>query len=164
MFDISFFEIMIISVIGLIVIGPERLPQVARTLGHLMGRCRQFVYSVKTDIHNELRMEELKEIQNTAQEAVNSIEDTMRQEINDIKSTAQLGGSDSADSTNSAETEDTTDMANPTNQVNARNVAKAANIDNGDRGVKLSGGESVKPAAPDNRPSKPPESGAPPAP
>ncbi|MCB1975567.1 MAG: twin-arginine translocase subunit TatB, partial [Nitrosomonas sp.] len=70
MFDISFFEIMIISMVALIVIGPERLPQVARTLGHLMGRCRQFVYSIKTDIHNELRMEELKNMHNSMQETV----------------------------------------------------------------------------------------------
>ena len=90
MFDISFFEIMIISIIGLIVIGPERLPQVARTLGHLMGRCRQLVYSVKTDIHNELRMEELKKMQDSVQETVHSIENSVRQEINELKSTAQL--------------------------------------------------------------------------
>ncbi len=86
MFDISFFEIMAISVITLIVVGPERLPQVARTLGHLMGRCRQFVYSVKTDIHNEIRMEELKHMQHTMQESVQSFENAVRNEINEIKS------------------------------------------------------------------------------
>ncbi|MCB1986163.1 MAG: twin-arginine translocase subunit TatB [Burkholderiales bacterium] len=86
MFDISFFEIMIISMIALIVVGPERLPQVARALGHLMGRCRQFIYSVKTDIHNEIRMEELKNMHNTMQETVHSIEDSVRKEIDEIKS------------------------------------------------------------------------------
>lgn len=90
MFDISFFEIMIISVVGLIVIGPERLPQVARTLGHLIGRCRQLVYSIKTDIHNELRMEELKNMHNSMQETAHTIENTLRQEMDDIKSTTQL--------------------------------------------------------------------------
>ena len=90
MFDISFFEIMIISIIALIVVGPERLPQVARTLGHLMGRCRQFIYSVKTDIHNEIRMEELKNMHNTMQETVHSIEDSVRKEINEIKSISDI--------------------------------------------------------------------------
>lgn len=90
MFDISFFEIMIISMVALIVIGPERLPQVARTLGHLIGRCRQFVYSIKTDIHNELRMEELKNMHNSMQETVHSIENTVREEINEIKSATHL--------------------------------------------------------------------------
>ncbi len=89
MFDISFFEIMVIAIVALIVIGPERLPQVARTLGHLMGRCRQFVYSIKTDIHNELRMEELKNMHNTMQETVHSIESAVREEINEIKSATQ---------------------------------------------------------------------------
>ncbi|MBX3630113.1 MAG: Sec-independent protein translocase protein TatB [Nitrosomonas sp.] len=90
MFDISFFEIMIIAIVALIVIGPERLPQVARTLGHLIGRCRQLVYSIKTDIHNELRMEELKNMHNTMQETMHSIESTVREEINEIKSATQL--------------------------------------------------------------------------
>jgi sec-independent protein translocase protein TatB len=90
MFDISFFEIMIISMVALIVIGPERLPQVARTLGHLIGRCRQFVYSIKTDIHNELRMEELKNMHNSMQETVNSIENAVREEISEIKSATHL--------------------------------------------------------------------------
>lgn len=90
MFDISFFEIMIISMIALIVVGPERLPQVARTLGHLMNRCRQLVYSVKTDIHNEIRMEELKNMHNTMQETVHSIEDSVRKEINEIKSVTDI--------------------------------------------------------------------------
>lgn len=104
MFDISFFEIMAISIVALIVIGPERLPQVARTLGHLMGRCRQFVYSIKTDIHNELRMEELKNMHNSMQETVHSIESAVREEINEIKSATQ---SDSGSRTDAADTTDT---------------------------------------------------------
>lgn len=99
MFDISFFEIMIISMVALIVIGPERLPQVARTLGHLMGRCRQFVYSIKTDIHNELRMEELKNMHNSMQETVQSIESAVREEINEIKSVTQSDADSRADAT-----------------------------------------------------------------
>ncbi|MDR4653087.1 MAG: Sec-independent protein translocase protein TatB [Nitrosomonas sp.] len=99
MFDISFFEIMIISMVALIVIGPERLPQVARTLGHLMGRCRQFVYNIKTDIHNELRMEELKNMHNSMQETVQSIESAVREEINEIKSVTQSDADSRADAT-----------------------------------------------------------------
>lgn len=105
MFDISFFEIMAISIVALIVIGPERLPQVARTLGHLMGRCRQFVYSIKTDIHNELRMEELKNMHNSMQETVHSIESAVREEINEIKSATESDAgsrADAADTTNAS--------------------------------------------------------------
>ncbi len=94
MFDISFLEIMIISVVALIVVGPERLPQVARTLGHLFARCRGYVYGIKTDIHNEIRMEELKKMHASVQESAQSIEDSFRQEIDELKSTANIASLD----------------------------------------------------------------------
>lgn len=85
MFDISFMELLVISMVALIVIGPERLPTVARTLGHLYGRCRSFVYSIRTDIHNEMRMEELKKMQSSVQETVQSIEDSVQQGVDHLK-------------------------------------------------------------------------------
>jgi len=87
MFDISFMEILVISMVALIVIGPERLPAVARTLGNLYGRCRNFVYSVRTDIHNEMRMEELKKMQSSLQETVQSIEDSVQQGVDQLETT-----------------------------------------------------------------------------
>jgi sec-independent protein translocase protein TatB len=87
MFDISFMEILVISIVALIVIGPERLPTVARTLGHLYGRCRNFVYSVRTDIHNEIRMEELKHMQSSVHETVQSIENSVQQSVDQLKTT-----------------------------------------------------------------------------
>jgi len=62
MFDIGFWELTIIAVVALIVIGPERLPKVARTAGHWIGRGRRFVASVKADIDREIKAEELKQI------------------------------------------------------------------------------------------------------
>ncbi|GKS68944.1 sec-independent protein translocase protein TatB [Nitrosomonas sp. PY1] len=85
MFDISFMELLVISLVALIVIGPERLPIVAKTLGNLYGRCRSFVYSVRTDIHNEIRMEELKEMQSSIEETVHSVEQSAQHNINQIK-------------------------------------------------------------------------------
>ena len=70
MFDIGFWELAIIGVVALIVIGPERLPKVARTVGLWVGRMRGFVLSVKADIDHELRAEELKKIM--AQQAKSS--------------------------------------------------------------------------------------------
>jgi len=85
MFDIGFIEIMIISLVALVVVGPERLPVVARTLGHLLGRARGYVNGIKTDIHNEMRMEELKNLHTSVNETVQSIEDSVRQEVDQIK-------------------------------------------------------------------------------
>jgi sec-independent protein translocase protein TatB len=60
MFDIGFWEIIFIMVIALLVVGPERLPRVARTAGLWLGKVRGFVVSVKADIDKELAAEELK--------------------------------------------------------------------------------------------------------
>jgi sec-independent protein translocase protein TatB len=61
MFDVSFWELVVIGVVGLLVIGPERLPEVARTVGKYVGRMRRFVSKVKDDIDREIRQEELRD-------------------------------------------------------------------------------------------------------
>lgn len=60
MFDIGFWEIALIGVVGLLVIGPERLPAVARTLGTWVGRTRRFINQVKTDVSAEMKQEEIR--------------------------------------------------------------------------------------------------------
>ncbi len=62
MFDIGFIELCVIGVVALLVIGPERLPSVARTAGLWFGRMRRFVTSVKADIDQQIKAEELKKI------------------------------------------------------------------------------------------------------
>ena len=62
MFDIGFSELIVIAVVALIVIGPERLPKVARTLGHLLGRAQRYVSDVKSDINREIQLDELKKL------------------------------------------------------------------------------------------------------
>ncbi len=85
MFDISFTEIMVIAVVALIVVGPERLPKVARTLGHLLGRVRRYVGDVKNDIQREMEAEELNELHTSVQKAAHSIEKSVREEVNELK-------------------------------------------------------------------------------
>ena len=63
MFDFSFFELVVIGVVALIVIGPERMPKVARTMGLLFGRAQRYVSQVKADINNQLKLEELRKIE-----------------------------------------------------------------------------------------------------
>ena len=64
MFDIGFFELMIIGVVILVVIGPERMPAFARTAGNLLGRARRMVSEVKQEIQTEIKADELREIIN----------------------------------------------------------------------------------------------------
>ena len=62
MFDIGFWELSIIGIVALLVIGPERLPAVARTVGKYVGRANRFVANIKNDISKELKDEDLKNI------------------------------------------------------------------------------------------------------
>jgi sec-independent protein translocase protein TatB len=68
MFDIGFFELTLIGVIALLVLGPEKLPHVARTAGLWLGRARRMIATVKADIDHELRTEELKSMLQDQQE------------------------------------------------------------------------------------------------
>jgi len=87
MFDVGFFELLLISVVALLVIGPERLPKVARTAGLWIGRGRKMISSVKADIEKELKAEELKRIleEQAGSASVHEILDDTRSALNDIK-------------------------------------------------------------------------------
>ena len=89
MFDIGFSELMVIAVVALIVIGPERLPKVARTLGHLFGRMQRYVNDVKADISREMELDELKKLQSTMQEAARSFEHSVSSSVNSADSELQ---------------------------------------------------------------------------
>ena len=74
MFDIGFSEMMVIAVVALIVIGPERLPKVARTLGHLWGRAQRYINGVKADISRDMALDELRKMQQKVQQEADSTE------------------------------------------------------------------------------------------
>jgi sec-independent protein translocase protein TatB len=84
MFDLGFSELMVIAVVALIVIGPERLPKVARTAGLLSGRLRRYVGDVKADISREMQLEELKRMQQEVADRVMSAEISVKQEIHSV--------------------------------------------------------------------------------
>src|SRR5690606_17055057 len=78
MFDVSFSELMLLGVIELIVIGPERLPKVARTIGHLVGRAQRYVSDVKTDIQREMDLDELNSLKGQMEDAARSVKSSMQ--------------------------------------------------------------------------------------
>jgi sec-independent protein translocase protein TatB len=81
MFDIGFSELLLIGIVALVVIGPERLPKVARTAGHLFGRMQRYVADVKADINREIHVEELHKLQEEMRASVNSIEDAVKRDM-----------------------------------------------------------------------------------
>ena len=81
MFDIGFTELMVIALVALIVIGPERLPRVARTLGHLAGRLQRYVADVKADINREVELEELRKMRDSMQQAASGCESSVNSEL-----------------------------------------------------------------------------------
>jgi sec-independent protein translocase protein TatB len=76
-FDISFSELMIIAVVGLLVIGPDKLPQVARTLGAFMGRLQRYVAQVKDEVNREARFEDLQNLQQEIKKGVRQVESSI---------------------------------------------------------------------------------------
>lgn len=81
MFDIAFTELMIIGVVALIVIGPEKLPRVARTVGHLAGRLQRYVSDVKADINREIELDELRKMRDSMQQAASEMQSSVQSEL-----------------------------------------------------------------------------------
>lgn len=86
MFDIGFSEIVVIAVVALIVIGPEKLPKTARTLGHLFGRLQRYVNDVKSDISREIELDELRKLQQEVKTAANDLETSVSSAVHDVES------------------------------------------------------------------------------
>lgn len=85
MFDFAFSELVVVMVVALIVIGPERLPKVARTAGHLWGRMQRYVHNVKNEIANDMAVEEARKLQNTIRNDI----DAVRQSVKDTEMTVE---------------------------------------------------------------------------
>ncbi len=81
MFDIAFTELMIIGLVALIVIGPEKLPRMARTVGHLAGRLQRYVSDVKADINREIELDELRKMRDSMQQAATEMQSSVQSEL-----------------------------------------------------------------------------------
>ncbi|MGE5470236.1 MAG: Sec-independent protein translocase protein TatB [Bacteroidota bacterium] len=89
MFDIGFSELIVIGVVALVVIGPERLPKVARTIGLLLGRAQRYVNDVKSDINREMQLDELKKLQSQVTDSARELENSMRQELQSARNAVE---------------------------------------------------------------------------
>ena len=91
MFDFGFSELMVIGAVALVVLGPERLPTVARTAGEWLGKAQRLVQQVKSDIEREAELSELKKIQQEAKTVKGQV-DQINSEIKDLESSVNNVG------------------------------------------------------------------------
>jgi sec-independent protein translocase protein TatB len=85
MIDFGFDKIALIGAVALIVIGPEKLPRVARTVGALMGKARRYVADVKAEVNRSIELEELQKMKSQFETAVQDVEQTVNREVNDAQ-------------------------------------------------------------------------------
>jgi sec-independent protein translocase protein TatB len=84
MIDFGFDKLALIGAVALIVIGPERLPKVARTVGHLLGKAQRYVADVKAEVNRSIELEELKKMKTEFEDAARNVEQTVSQEVNTV--------------------------------------------------------------------------------
>jgi sec-independent protein translocase protein TatB len=85
MIDFGFDKIALISAVALIVIGPEKLPRVARTIGHLVGKAQRYVAEVRAEVNRSIELDELKKVKTQFEDAARSVEQSVQQEINEAQ-------------------------------------------------------------------------------
>ena len=85
MIDFGFDKIALIGAVALIVIGPEKLPRVARTVGTLMGKARRYVADVKAEVNRTIELEELQKMKAQFETAARDVEQTVSREVNDAQ-------------------------------------------------------------------------------
>jgi sec-independent protein translocase protein TatB len=131
MFDVGFSEIVLIGVVALVVIGPERLPKAARTMGLLFGRLQRYVGDVKADISREMELDELrklqKQVQGAAQELKTSVESAAQNVHEGVRDVEQQLNSTVADTPPAEELgAPPTDLASRANEPGAATLANMA--------------------------------------
>ncbi|MCG5517042.1 Sec-independent protein translocase protein TatB [Ectothiorhodospira sp. 9100] len=85
MFDFGFWELIIITLVALLVVGPERLPKLAREIGRWVGKIKRFVSSVRSDIEQELRTDELKAMLQDQEKEINRLKTMMEDTEQDLR-------------------------------------------------------------------------------
>jgi sec-independent protein translocase protein TatB len=103
MFDFGFSEMLIVAVVALVVLGPERLPRVARQAGEWLGKLQRYVRDVKSDISRQMELEELRKLQSEVKDAASNLESSFKSTVAEAQSdfdelSASMQGESSSES------------------------------------------------------------------
>lgn len=94
MIDFGFDKIALIGAVALIVIGPQKLPRVARTVGHLIGKAQRYVADVKAEVNRSIELEELQKMKSQFETAASDIQNTVNREVNEATRSFETSWSD----------------------------------------------------------------------
>jgi sec-independent protein translocase protein TatB len=86
MIEFGFDKLALIGAVALIVIGPEKLPKVARTIGHLVGKAQRYVADVRSEVNRSIELDELKKMKTQFEDAARDVESSVQQQVNDASS------------------------------------------------------------------------------
>ena len=89
MIDLGISKLALIAVVALVVVGPERLPKVARMAGTLMGRAQRYMSEVKSEVNRQVELEELKKMQEAAKSAVTEVQSSFQEAQTNLEQTGQ---------------------------------------------------------------------------
>jgi sec-independent protein translocase protein TatB len=92
--DFGFDKIALIGAVALIVIGPEKLPRVARTVGHLVGKAQRYVADVKAEVNRSIELEDLKKIKTEFEDAARNVQQSVTNEIHQTSAELHKSWSD----------------------------------------------------------------------
>lgn len=90
MFDVGFLELVLVAIVGLVVLGPERLPHAIRSVMSFVNSAKSMANNVKSEIEHELKVTEIKETMQTAQHSVNDIKKGVRRTKASLKASTKI--------------------------------------------------------------------------
>lgn len=130
MFDISFSELLLIGIVALVVIGPERLPKVARTIGHLLGRAQRYVNDVKSDIQREISAADVSNLKDDLESAANALKSSLddagsslKAPLEEARQSVEEMASSLTDAVNKIE-DNVTSLSNPPDTAASASIAQ----------------------------------------
>jgi sec-independent protein translocase protein TatB len=113
MIDFGFDKLALIGAVALVVIGPEKLPRVARTVGHLLGKAQRYVADVKAEVNRSIELEELKKMKTHVEEAARDVEQKVNSEIREASDSFEQSWQDATSGLNTSGYETGSSYATP---------------------------------------------------
>jgi len=128
MIDIGLTKLALIGVVALVVIGPEKLPTVARMAGSLFGRAQRYINEVKSEVSREMELDELRKMQQEVQEAASDIEQSISRSVSDTRQSLNDAWNDSGVGSNTADSFNVGQLAVKAKSFRKKKLARTSAI------------------------------------